>query len=354
MTAEFSNHQHGSPAPEASSGQSSHPTAGAQSFATDREQVRSELPNTPAARLIRSNQPGMFVTLLDISKGGCRVLRKGRMTLRNEETVHLDLWAEQTDVRVSLSAVVCWARDAEEDTQAGLKFSISNPSLLRQLETYIHQIQVVAAEDRPQPVLRQQRTSTSEGSITDRADANALVPPSPARVNALSAPEESDDSAALGNERRRDLDVRDEINRVTEQSGLPMPILQAWLRTPELDGPGTGTRPLDPEVWGAADKFIALMSFAGLSPAEQQDFCLRYRISPDQLERWRQDLLQGRPMPSPLQQENRDLLRRHLEDQQEIERLRQDLQVREQAAANTDKMLDLTRRLRLLWQGSSL
>ena len=197
MTAEFSNQQHGSPAPEASSGQSSHPTAGAQSFATDREQVRSELPNTPAARLIRSNQPGMFVTLLDISKGGCRVLRKGRMTLRNEETVHLDLWAEQTDVRVSLSAVVCWARDAEEDTQAGLKFSISNPSLLRQLETYIHQIQVVAAEDRPQPVLRQQRTSTSEGSITDRADANALVPPSPARVNALSAPEESDDSAAL-------------------------------------------------------------------------------------------------------------------------------------------------------------
>ena len=58
-------------------------------------------------------------------------------------------------------------------------------------------------------------------------------------------------------------------------------------------------------------------------------------------------------MPEEILEDNRDLLRRQLRDQQEIERLRHDLQMREQAAANTEKLLNLTRKLRQLWQKPS-
>jgi hypothetical protein len=289
----------------------------------------------------------MFVTLLDISKGGCRVLRKGVVDLQVGEKVQVDLWAEEANLRVSIPALICWIRNSEEGTQTGIRFSISNPSLLRQIETYIQSFNLRAPDNRPQPFLRQSRPSSPAPRVPPPGSGSG-----PSILDVSAPLPEVRDRAAEG-ERRRDSAVRERINRIAHGTGIPLPMLQAWLRTPELDGPGTGSRPMDPDVWSVNDKFTALMSCADLGPAEQQAFCQRYRISLEQLDRWRQTLLQDRQMPEEILEDNRDLLRRQLRDQQEIERLRHDLQMREQAAANTEKLLNLTRKLRQLWQKPS-
>jgi hypothetical protein len=288
------------------------PLAGlsSQSDESNREQERRDLPSTPAARLSRAGLPSLFVTLQDISKGGCRILRKGRIELQNGEAVQLDLWAEDSDLRVLLPAEICWVRDGEEDTQAGLRFSVNNASLLRQIETYIQHFNTHLADNRPQPVVRQ----------PDEA------PPAPAVHQ----------RAAIASEAS-----------IAAETGIPIEILQAWLRSPEFES--TGSRPLDPEVWGVVDKFTALMACVELSPAQELEFCQRYRIRPEQLERWRRMFLQDRNLPDALLTDNRDLMRRHLRDQQEIQRLRHELHIREQAMANTSKLLELSRGLCLLW-----
>jgi hypothetical protein len=60
-------------------------------------------------------------------------------------------------------------------------------------------------------------------------------------------------------------------------------------------------------------------------------------------------VLQDRNLPDALLADNRDLMRRHLHDQQEIQRLRHELHIREQAMANTGKLHELSRRLLHLW-----
>jgi hypothetical protein len=348
MAAEFSEQSAGPGAAAEGAGLSG--DAGSQSAAdapgaeSSREQVRRDLPNAPAARLARENQPTLFVTLQDISKGGCRILRKGAVDLQNGEKVQVDLWAEETNLRVSIPAQLCWVRNSEEGTQAGIRFSISNPSLLRQIETYIQSFNFKAPDDRPQPFLRQSRPSSPAPRVPPPGSGSG-----PTLLD-LSAPLPEVRDRSAGGERRRDSAVRERIDRIADGTGIPLPTLQAWLRSPELDGPGTGSRPMDPEVWSINDKFTALMTCADLGPAEQQAFCQRYRISLEQLDRWRHALLQNRQMPEEILEDNRDLMRRHLRDQQEIQRLRHDLRMREQAAANSEKLLDLTRRLRQLWQ----
>jgi len=314
------------------------PLAGlsSQSDESNREQERRDLPSTPAARLSRAGLPSLFVTLQDISKGGCRILRKGRIELQNGEAVQLDLWAEDSDLRVLLPAEICWVRDGEEDTQAGLRFSVNNASLLRQIETYIQHFNTHLADNRPQPVYRQPDEVPPAAAAGVRAEGGAE--PLPGDASSV-VPVEDD--------RRRDLAVRERIDRIAAETGIAIEILQAWLRSPEFES--TGSRPLDPEVWGVVDKFTALMACVELSPAQELEFCQRYRIRPEQLERWRRMFLQDRNLPDALLTDNRDLMRRHLRDQQEIQRLRHELHIREQAMANTSKLLELSRGLCLLW-----
>jgi Tfp pilus assembly protein PilZ len=331
----------------------------------------------------------VFVTLDDISAGGCCIVRKGRLELANGDNVVIDVWSQDIEMKLSIPARVCWCSHQGASSRAGLRFVETNHRLLRQIEAYVERFhhrgedsrpqawipsRSVSAGDEPQlppppqapvpPQLapefllefappsvpessRRSPSSPRRGRPSLRASQRRLLPamPRPQRLRAVDL------------QRRMQPAHRHEVARIAEETGIHIHTLYGWLRTLRLEGEVNPERPLDPEAWSATDKVSTLLQVAALSAAERSTYCSRHGISLEQLERWRQAALQANEKPLLILRAEEELQRLQGRDQREIRRLQKEQRrlLKEQrhfkrSAAINAELLAVVRKLQILWE----
>ena len=89
----------------------------------------------------------------------------------------------------------------------------------------------------------------------------------------------------------------------------------------------------DPEGWTAADKFTVVLESAGFNATELSADCRERGLFPEQVDRWRQTAQDANANAVLTMAEQRDLEKRHQQDQKEIKQLKQDLRRKEKALA---------------------
>ena len=107
----------------------------------------------------------------------------------------------------------------------------------------------------------------------------------------------------------------------------------------------------DPEGWSAADKFMVLLESAGLNATELSAYCRERGLFPEQVDRWRQTAQDANANANAVltMAEQRDLEKRHQQDQKEIKQLKQDLRRKEKALAEAAALLIAAKKIQAFW-----
>ena len=318
----------------------------------------------PPARIALANHQPVFVTLNDISAGGCCIVRKGRLELTNGDSVTVDLWTEEIDTKLSIHARVCWCSQQEGGSRAGLRFVETNHRLLRQIDSYVQHYRRPSDASRPQVRLPQDSRAPASDPLLPRLERDQADPgtsptlesgaPRGSQRRGLSAMPRPGRLKSLDQQRRLGPAHRHEVARIAEETGLHVNTLYGWLRSLRLEGEADPERSSDPETWSATDKFSVLLQVVGLSAAERSSYCSRLGIAEEQLERWRQAALQANEKPMLILRAEEELQRLRVRDQTEIRRLQKELRRRERSSAISEELLQVVRKLQILWeQGES-
>ncbi len=98
---------------------------------------RKDLPVESPGRMVLANHQSVFVTLRDVSRGGCCVVRKGNLALKAGERVQIEMWREDIQTKASLAASVRWVRHHDGKTKAGLRFLDSSVKTHRLIDQYL-------------------------------------------------------------------------------------------------------------------------------------------------------------------------------------------------------------------------
>lgn len=98
---------------------------------------RKGLPVESPGRMVLPNKLSVFVTLHDISRGGCCVVRKGELALQPNDRVCIEMWREDIQTKASLSASVRWVRHHDGKTKAGLRFLDTSVKTHRLIDQYL-------------------------------------------------------------------------------------------------------------------------------------------------------------------------------------------------------------------------
>lgn len=326
-----------------------------------RRHDRHPLGGKPPARIALTNRQPVFVTLNDISPGGCCIVRKGQLELANGDTVVVDIWTQEIETKLSIHARVCWCSHEEATSRAGLRFIETNHRLLRQIDAYVQHFQRPLDESRPQPRLpgpaelpetpplparpepaaaplpaRHHRGEPLGPRARGSGDLRAM--PRPPRLNTLDLPHR------IGPAHRQ------EVAGIAEETGIHIHTLYSWLLSLRLEGELNPERPQDPDCWSATDKLSVLLQISGMGAAERAAYCERSGLSEQQLQRWRQAALQANEKPLLILRAEEELQRLRLRDQREIRRLKKELRRLERSASISAELLDVVRKLQCLWE----
>jgi len=98
---------------------------------------RKPLPVESPGRMVLPSKLSVFVTLHDISRGGCCVVRKGELALKPDDRVCIEMWREDIQTKASLPATVRWVRHHEGKTRAGLRFVDNSVKTHRIIDQYL-------------------------------------------------------------------------------------------------------------------------------------------------------------------------------------------------------------------------
>jgi PilZ domain len=105
---------------------------------TPRQSRRSSLPEESPGRLVLPNRKSVFVTLHDISRSGCCVIRTGDLDLQPEAEVRIEIWRETIQTKASLAATVRWlSQDGKGRTRVGLHFLDTSIKTQRLIDDYL-------------------------------------------------------------------------------------------------------------------------------------------------------------------------------------------------------------------------
>lgn len=336
--------------------------AGTDSHA-ERRHARHRLGGDPPARIALANSQPVFITLNDISSGGCSIVRRGRLDLANGDSVILDIWTDDIETKLSIHARVCWCSHQDSSSRAGLRFVETNHRLLRQIEAYVQHFRRPVDESRPQaklpvgaasshPELRpsQPNRTTTPGRRSGRprrGDRNRQLPPERRPLASMPQPGRL---TPLDLQRRMRPAHRLDVARIAEETGIHIHTLYGWLRTLRLEGEIDPQKPRDPEAWSATDKVSALLQVVGMSAAERSAYCRRHGIGEEVLAQWRQAALQANEKPMLILRAEEELQRLRVRDQKEIRRLQKELRRRERSDAISGELLQVVSKLQILWE----
>lgn len=332
---------------------------------TGRRHTRQRLDVDPPARIALANHQPVFVTLSDISQGGCCIVRKGRLDLSNGDAVSVDLWTDDIEAKLSIHARVCWCSHEEATSRAGLRFVETNHRLLRQIEAYVQHFHQPRDESRPQarqpgqavmppapppppPPPQQQRRIAPLPPSPERASRGAHGTALPGESRPLASMPRPARLTSFDLQRRMRPAHRQELARIAEETGIHIHTLYGWLRTLRLEGEINRERPGDPEAWSASDKVSTLLQVAGMDVSERVAYCSRLGLSEMQLQRWHEAALQANEKPLLILRAEAELQRQRVRDQREIRQLQKQLRRRERDALISEELLQVVRKLQSL------
>ena len=114
---------------------------------------------------------------------------------------------------------------------------------------------------------------------------------------------------------------RQSVAQISAELGIHVVTLYNWRKTWRIQGEVVPASEKDPEGWGSTDKFTVVLETAGLNGTELGAYCRERGLYPEQVERWRQASQDANEKPVLTLTEQKDLDRRHQQDQREIKQL---------------------------------
>ena len=109
--------------------------------------------------------------------------------------------------------------------------------------------------------------------------------------------------------------------QISAELGIHVASLYNWRKTWRLQGEVVPASEKDPEGWGSTDKFTVVLETAGLNATELSAYCCERGLYLEQVDRWRQTSQDANEKPVLTLTKQKDLDRRHQQDQREIKQL---------------------------------
>jgi len=142
---------------------------------------------------------------------------------------------------------------------------------------------------------------------------------------------------------------RQSVTKISQELGIHVITLYKWRKAWRLQGEVVPASQKDPEGWGPADKFTVVLETAGLNATEFGGYCRERGLFPEQVDRWRQAAQDANAQPLLTMADQKDLQKRHQEDQREIKRLQQELRRKEKALAEAAALLIASKKIQAYW-----
>ena len=142
---------------------------------------------------------------------------------------------------------------------------------------------------------------------------------------------------------------RQSVARISEELGIHVMTLYKWRKTWRLQGEVVPASEKDPDSWSAADKFTVVLETAGFNATELSSYCRERGLFTEQVDRWRQTAQDANANAVLTMAEQRDLEKRHQQDQKEIKALKQDLRRKEKALAEAAALLIAAKKIQAFW-----
>ena len=125
---------------------------------------------------------------------------------------------------------------------------------------------------------------------------------------------------------------RQSVAQISAELGIHVVTLYNWRKAWRLQGEVVPASEKDPEGWGATDKFTVVLETAGLNATELSAYCRERGL-----------------YPVLTLKEQKDLDRRHQQDQREIKQLKQELRRKEKALAEAAALLLAAKKIQAFW-----
>jgi transposase-like protein len=132
---------------------------------------------------------------------------------------------------------------------------------------------------------------------------------------------------------------RQSVAELSKVLGFHVITLYKWRKAWRLQGEVVPASQKDPEGWGSADKFTVVLESAGLNSTKLAAYCRERGLFPEQVARWLHAAQDANAQPLLTMADQKDLQKRHQEDQREIKRLQQELRRKDKALAEAAALL---------------
>ena len=149
--------------------------------------------------------------------------------------------------------------------------------------------------------------------------------------------------------RRMSPPARKSVAQISKELGIHLATLYAWRMAWRLQGEVVPASEKAPETWSTADKFTVVLESAGLNATELGAFCRERGLYPEQVDRWRQAAQDANANSMLTMAEQKDLEKRHQQDQREIKRLQQELRRKDKALAEAAALLMASKKIQAYW-----
>ena len=142
---------------------------------------------------------------------------------------------------------------------------------------------------------------------------------------------------------------RQDVPQISKELGIHRSTLYQWRSNWRLQAVVVPASEKDPDSWSAADKFTVVLETAGFNATELSSYCRERGLFLEQVDRWRQTAQDANANAVLTMAEQRDLEKRHQQDQKEIKALKQDLRRKEKALAEAAALLIAAKKIQAFW-----
>ena len=142
---------------------------------------------------------------------------------------------------------------------------------------------------------------------------------------------------------------RQDVPQISKELGIHRSTLYQWRSNWRLQGEEVPASEKGPDSWSAADKFTVVLETAGFNATELSSYCREHGLFLEQVDRWRQTAQDANANAVLTMAEQRDLEKRHQQDQKEIKALKQDLRRKEKALAEAAALLIAAKKIQAFW-----
>ena len=142
---------------------------------------------------------------------------------------------------------------------------------------------------------------------------------------------------------------RQNVVDIAQELGIHAITLYKWRKAWRLQGEVVPASEKEAESWSAADKFTVVLETAGLNATELGGYCRERGLYPEQVDRWRKAAQDANAQPFLTMADQKDLQKRHQEDQREIKRLQQELRRKDKALAEAAALLIASKKIQAYW-----